>query len=157
MKNILVGIKVDLFYGTKQLNSLVKRVSEKFTLLGISSIFKVVMKDSSMSYLYCALKLDSEIQSEAQILNELNSLYVEKNQIAKARALEIVLLAVDEVVRLTPSLTLPHPDLVGDPAFARCALEVWPDYFHPIMKEQIKYINVQSPDISFEFLSKGPR
>ena len=49
------------------------------------------------------------------------------------RIIDLDLIAVDDLVALTPELTLPHPEMHRRPFVLLPLAEVWPDWRHPLL------------------------
>lgn len=66
------------------------------------------------------------------------------------------ILVFDQIVRISPNLTLPSPALNEDPALLRCAAEAWPEYRHPILGQSLNELvkSVHSFD-DVEFHAQG--
>ena len=58
--------------------------------------------------------------------------------------------------RMTPAVTLPHPDLHELPHWLQVASEVWGDYKHPVLRATILELNTRFPSKDWgHFHSQG--
>ena len=65
------------------------------------------------------------------------------------------LISFNNVINWTPELALPSPLLNFDPLTLHCCAEVMPSYFHPILKIDLKTMDIQNQQPDFEFLFQG--
>jgi 7,8-dihydro-6-hydroxymethylpterin-pyrophosphokinase len=68
---------------------------------------------------------------------------------------KIQLVAFNNDISWTPDLTLPSPSLNFDPLVLHCCAEIAPDYVHPILKEELKTLDINNIKTDFEFLFQG--
>lgn len=65
------------------------------------------------------------------------------------------LLVYNDEIQWVPDMTLPSPLLHFDPLVLHCCAEIAPDYFHPILKENLKTLDINNIRTDFEFLFQG--
>lgn len=65
------------------------------------------------------------------------------------------LLAFENEIRMSPQITLPHPDLYLDSLILHCSAEVWPEYLHPISKSTLRALDMKTTMEGLEFLYQG--
>lgn len=97
--------------------------------------------------------LPLEPEEVLQEISRMENEYVQKNRMLEP--LRIFLLTYDQKVVLTPSLLLPHPQLVTSPAWLYCAAEVWRTYRHPILDLPLERLLNQVDTHHLEFFSQA--
>lgn len=120
-----------------------------FIIKNISSVYKKITTDTTK-------RLDEELSFA--IITQ-TALHVE-NLLAAKSALQgsdfnVELLAFNSAIQWTPELPLPSPLLHFDPLVLHCCAEIAPRYVHPILKEDLKTLDINNIRTDFEFLFQG--
>lgn len=157
--NALIYITLDLIGGEEKAKNIIKRINDCGIVSAISSVYKryltkpfvdlsariefVMHFETSMSVEQC-LHLALSFSEQGQ------QGFFQKSHV------ELILLAYDHVVIMSPRLTLPYPLLHTDPLIIRCASEIWGTYEHPIFMKTLGEISRTASSISaVEFYTQG--
>ncbi|MBL7544564.1 MAG: hypothetical protein JNL11_12175 [Bdellovibrionaceae bacterium] len=119
-----------------------------FKIVKISSVFKktnfsTTRLDEEMSF---AIVVETSVDIE-------NILAAQRRLQGSDFKCEIVVFNND--IQWIPELTLPSPLLNFDPLVLHCCAEVAPQYAHPILKEDLKTLDINNIKTDFEFLFQG--
>jgi 7,8-dihydro-6-hydroxymethylpterin-pyrophosphokinase len=119
-----------------------------FKIKNISSVYKKISEAAS--------RLDEEMSFAIVAETKIDA----DNLLAAKQSLEgsdytADLLVFNESIQWIPELPLPSPLLHFDPLVLHCSAEVAPDYIHPILKEDLKTLDINNITTDFEFLFQG--
>ncbi|GEM_PF-3530001 len=120
-----------------------------FSIKNISSVYKKTNIEATK-------RLDEELSFAIMTQTALNI----ENLLAAKTALQgsdfnVELLVFNNDIQWTPELPLPSPLLHFDPLVLHCCAEIAPGYVHPILKEDLKTLNINNIRTDFEFLFQG--
>lgn len=120
-----------------------------FKIKNISSVYKKTSDKATT-------RLDEEMSFAITSETALNI----ENLLAAKTALQgsdftVDLLIFNNEIQWTPELPLPSPLLHFDPLVLHCCAEIAPAYVHPILKEDLKTLDINSIRTDFEFLFQG--
>ncbi|WP_374034467.1 hypothetical protein ACES2I_00225 [Bdellovibrio bacteriovorus] len=139
----LIYLTLDLVGGTEKAKALLAKLSECGDIVAISSVYKryltperldlsarmefVIRFETMMSVDQCLHMILSDCEQGAPGL------------LQRSHA-ELTLLTFDDMILMSPRLTLPYPQLHQDPLIIRCAAEAWGQYEHPIYQKSLSEI-----------------
>lgn len=157
MVSALIGIESGVLRGMEILRKSIGIISENTEISGISSVTRSVSLKYQDGYEDCynvVLKIScSEAPDELiKRLMHLEQFFLREYHSKNFRA---VLLAYSDVIHLVPHLVLPHPQLVQDKSFLIGAIEVWPQYLHPILEKPLTMLSSEEDFKGVEFVSPG--
>lgn len=133
--NALIFIALDLVGGEAKAKNILSQILECGTIEAISSVYKRYLTDARVDLrarMEFVIRLET-VMSVDQCLHMV--LTVEKDQA------ELTLLAFDDVILMSPRLTLPYPAMHTDSLIIRCAAEAWGQYEHPIFQKTLSEIS----------------
>ncbi|MNK93753.1 hypothetical protein D3C87_1139280 [compost metagenome] len=128
----LIHVSLDLVGGTDRARDLLLNVKECGEIRTISSVYKRYLTpervdlNARMEFVFCFETLWGVDQC----------LQLTKTAAADGRA-ELTMLTFDDMILMSPRLTLPYPLLHQDPLIIRCAAEAWGQYEHPIYQKSL--------------------
>lgn len=134
--------------GESTLKDIFLVLKKNFKLQNISSIYLVsadtissrqihaLDKVESFTGLCVAARAQTEL-SEQEAMQELKAIEQEFVSYTQRHSIQIFLSVYDNLTLMVPDLNLPFTDLHSRPELLIPASEVWGDYFHPILKENL--------------------
>jgi 7,8-dihydro-6-hydroxymethylpterin-pyrophosphokinase len=147
----LVHVTVDLVGGTPIAQNLVTELSKIGSVNAVSSVYKRYLGKNRVD-LNATIEVVLRYSTDCAV-DELLWHFRQQTQEKKAK---LNLLSYDDLVVLSPQLTLPHPSLHTDFLIIRCASEAWPHYEHPIMQKTLSEIAATAlPAVDAEFFLQG--
>jgi len=147
----LVHIVADLVGGTPVAQSLISDLNKVGAILSISSVYKRYLGKNRVD-------LNANIETVLRFATNcaVDELLWHFRQYTKDKKASLNLLSYDDLVVLSPQLTLPNPNLHTDFLIVRCASEAWPQYEHPIMQKTLGEIAALAlPAVDAEFFLQG--
>ncbi|WII72975.1 hypothetical protein QJS83_03705 [Bdellovibrio sp. 22V] len=155
----LIHLSLDLMGGVEKSRALLKKILECGEISAISSIYKRYLTPERLDL---SARLEFVIRFETswgvdQVLHLVLSL-CEQGQpgLLQNRHAELTLLTFDDMILMSPRLTLPYPQLHQDPLIIRCAAEAWGQYSHPIYQKNLSEISKSAlPAKQAEFYMQG--
>lgn len=155
----LIHFSMDLIGGLEKIRYILQKLSESGVIRSTSSVYKRYLTDEKVdlsSRLEVVIRFETQ-HSVDQVLHLLMAFCVSEEHGTRHRGVvEIILLAFDNLVFLSPRLTLPYPQLHQDPLVIRCAAEAWGQYEHPIFERNLSEISKNAPAAHMaEFLMQG--
>jgi 7,8-dihydro-6-hydroxymethylpterin-pyrophosphokinase len=147
----LVHISADLVGGTAVAQSLIEDMKRVGEVHALSSVYKRFSSGH---------RTDLQASLETVLYYRTNCAVDELlwyfRSYTKEKKATLTLLSYDDLVVLSPQLTLPHPSLHTDQLMVRCASEALPSYEHPIIQKRLTEIAVQSMSLTdAEFFLQG--
>jgi 2-amino-4-hydroxy-6-hydroxymethyldihydropteridine diphosphokinase len=144
----LIGIRVFSSEGSLLMQKIVVELRTEAEVLSSSSIYRVSGEINDPDHVHelkrvekfdglAAVILVSTTQEPMALLNFLRAIEMKYRSEVLRRSVSLNLLAFDDEAVMTPELTLPHPELHRRPEFVLLSAEVWGDYFHPVLKENL--------------------
>lgn len=158
--NTLIHLALDVVGGEDKAVDILSEISELGKIISISSVYK---RYSNKAYIDLSARFEvvfhlETLMSVEQTLQLLLSLGIEgKNKIGHKCHAALTLLVFDEVVQMSPHLTLPYPLLHTDSLIIRCASEIWGNYEHPILQKTLREISksaISEPFVEFHMQGK---
>jgi 7,8-dihydro-6-hydroxymethylpterin-pyrophosphokinase len=147
----LVHLVTDLVGGTAIARSLVVQMEKIGQVTAVSSVYKRYLGRNHVD-LYANIEVVFRFATDCAVDEMLWHL----RQFLKDKKAFLNLLSYDDLVVLSPQLTLPHPSLHTDFLIIRCASEAWPQYEHPIIQKALSEIaSLALPVVDAEFFLQG--
>ncbi|MBO9668853.1 MAG: hypothetical protein J7501_18795 [Bdellovibrio sp.] len=159
LHNSLIFVALDLVGGEEKARDLLQKISECGDILSISSIYKRYMTPARVDLsarIEFVMRFET-MMSVDQHLHLVLSLCDQGSKGLNQRShVDMVLLAYDDLILMSPRLTLPYPQLHTDPLIIRCAAEAWGQYEHPIYQKTLSEISKTAlPAREAEFFKQG--
>lgn len=159
LHNSLIYVALDLVGGEAKAKELLAKISECGEILNVSSIYKryLTAEQVDLSARMEFVMRFETMMSVDQHLHLVLSLCEQGSQgLVQRSHAELILLAYDDVILMSPRLTLPYPKLHTDSLIIRCAAEAWGQYEHPIYQKTLSEISrTASPAHDAEFYKQG--
>lgn len=155
----LIHIALDLVGGVEKAKELLAKLSECGDTTAISSAYKRFLTPERLDLsagLEFVIRFETTLSVD-QVLHLALSLCAQGVQglVQKSHS-ELTLLAFDDMILMSPRLTLPYPQLHQDPLIIRCAAEAWGQYEHPIYQKSLSEIaRSAQPAKQAEFFMQG--
>lgn len=124
----LLSIELPTVYAGKELGKIKHQLPIEVRLKACSSVYKRYLSKAYQdlnSTVFLVIRIETEYGFE-ELFDEM-----------KRTNLYWRILVYDQIVRISPNLTLPSPALNEDGALLRCAAEAWPDYPHPVLGQSL--------------------
>lgn len=140
----LIHVTLDLVGGVDKAKSLLGKIKEYGEIVAISSVYKRYLTSERIDLV---ARLEFVIRFETlftvdQTLYLVLSLCEQGSQgLTQKSHAELTLLAFDNLILMSPRLTLPYPELHRDPLIIRCSAEAWGQYEHPIYQKSLGEIS----------------
>jgi 7,8-dihydro-6-hydroxymethylpterin-pyrophosphokinase len=147
----LVHISTDLVGGTAVAQSLIEEMKRIGEIHAVSSVYKRYGGRNKVD-LHATIETVVFYRTDCAV----DELLWHFRQYTKETKANLTLLSYDDLVVLSPQLTLPHPSLHTDGLMVRCASEALPNYEHPIIQKSLSEIAGQPmPNVDAEFFLQG--
>lgn len=147
----LVHIVTDLVGGTVVAQNLVSEMEKLGQIASVSSVYKRYLSNSRVD-------LNANIEAVVRLATdcEVDELLWHFKQTISGKKAALNLLSFDDLVVLSPQLTLPHPSLHTDFLIVRCASEAWAQFEHPIIQKTLSEVaSMTMPAADAEFFMQG--
>lgn len=147
----LVHVVADLVGGTPVAQGLVNDMKGVGDVVTVSSVYKRFLGDNRVD-------LNARIEAVIRFATdcEVDELLWYFKQYTKEKRAALNLLSYDDLVILSPQLTLPHPNLHTDYLLVRCAAEAWTQFEHPIIQKTLsEIVSLALPAADAEFFMQG--
>lgn len=147
----LIHLSAEFSGGLSAARKIVREVHELGNVIAVSSVYKRFSGDSRAD-------MNATIETVLHFTTDfpVDELLWHFRRLTKESNVLLTLLSYDDLVVLSPQLTLPHPSLHTDPLMVRCASEALPTYEHPIIQKTLAEISGQaSPARDAEFYLQG--
>lgn len=155
----LIHVTVDVVGGVEIAKSILREISACGDIASISSIYKRFLTPEAVD-LSARLEFVIRLETGMSVDQTLHLALSQCNQGAQGLVqkthTELTLLAFDDIIQMSPRLTLPYPLLHQDPLIIRCAAEAWGQYEHPIYQKNLSDISRSAPPArQAEFYMQG--
>jgi len=147
----LVHLVTDLVGGTSMAQNLLSEMEKVGHVVAISSVYKRYLGRNRVD-------LNASIEAIVRFATDcaVDELLWHFKQFISEKKIKLNLLSYDDLVVLSPQLTLPHPSLHTDFLVIRCASEAWAQFEHPIIQKPLSEIASASlPAVDAEFFLQG--
>lgn len=155
----LVHIALDLVGGVDKAREILLALMERGELVAISSVYKRYLTPERLDLsarLEFVIRLETPWGVEQALQQVLSLCDPSSNPSLRKNRAELTLLAFDDLILMSPRLTLPYPQLHQDPLIIRCAAEAWGQYEHPIYQKNLSEISkTAAPAKQAEFYMQG--
>jgi 7,8-dihydro-6-hydroxymethylpterin-pyrophosphokinase len=147
--NALIHIATDLVGGVSRCERAFAKLKTQAHLEAVSSVYKRYLSSDRVDMkaqmeLVCRLQTELEAGALLQFVESLDE------------KIMINLLVFDDLILMSPRLTLPYPELHIDGLIIRCAAEAWGSYEHPIYEKTLSEISrTAQPVHEAEFFLQG--
>lgn len=153
----LVSIKVFSNEGQGLLRQLMTDLREKMDVTGASSIYRVWGNINHPEHIHDLRRIESfdglaavirvrTSDRPQDLLKFLHDIELKFRSEVLRRSISLNLLVYEDLTYMTPELTLPHPELHRRPEALLLAAEVWGEYVHPVLKENLYTLTRQFHD-----------
>lgn len=150
----LVLLSGDLIGGLSQLRNYISRMNTVWSVIDTSTVYKRYLNNRRED-LNAELIAVIKFQTRSELAELLPALQRAKINLSRV---ESILLSLDIMTKLNPEAPLPHPLLSADETVLRAAVEVWPQYEHPIARETLAELFKKiSHQDETEFFAQGFR
>jgi 7,8-dihydro-6-hydroxymethylpterin-pyrophosphokinase len=157
--NGLIHLALDVVGGEDSAINILSEISELGKIISISSVYKRYLNKAhiDLSARFEVVLHFETLMSVEQTLQLLLSLSAgDRSDISHKCNPSLTLLVFDELVQMSPHLTLPYPLLHTDSLIIRCASEIWGEYEHPILQKTLREISKSAASAPFvEFHMQG--
>lgn len=147
----LIHLATDLVGGTSIAQNLAIELEKLGQIVAISSIYKRYLGANRVD-------LNANIEAVLRFATDcaVDELLWHFRRLLKDKKPSLNLLSYDDLVVLSPQLTLPQPCLHTDFLIIRCASEAWPQFEHPIIEKTLSEIAAFAfPAVDAEFFLQG--
>lgn len=155
----LIHFSLDLTGGKNQANQVLKQLQVSGKIQSISSVYKRYMtaeRADINAHLEFVVKYETQMSIEQLLHTAMSLSHKKESQFQESVNTELIVLAFDRQITMSPNLTLPYPLLHQDPLVIRCAAEAWGQYEHPIYQKNLNEIaRVAQPARQAEFYMQG--
>ena len=125
----------------------------------MSSVYKRYMTKEATdlsAYLEFVIRIETTLNVEETLANLMSYCASGGMGIVQSPFAELTLLVFDDLVQMSPKLTLPYPRLHEDPLIIRSASEAWGQYEHPIYQRNLSDLSRLAPPVGeIEFYIQG--
>lgn len=147
----LIHITLDLVGGTAKAQEILRILSEYGEVAALSSVYKRYLGADQVD-LRSRLEFVARYETLRNVDQLLHLIMSMKDDLNKG----ITLLVFDDLILMSPRLTLPYPKMHQDPLVIRCAAEVWGQYEHPVYEKNLREISKTAPPVTqAEFYMQG--
>ncbi|NQY99110.1 MAG: 2-amino-4-hydroxy-6-hydroxymethyldihydropteridine diphosphokinase [Bdellovibrionales bacterium] len=163
----LVGLKSFSNDGIALMRKVFQSIDEECEVISISSVYRIegelrspkhvhdLKRVSSFDGLSVVAKVETSMEP-GQLLEWLQKVGLDLETMGEHRSLSLNLLSYDDITVMTSSLTLPHPEFHLKPESLFPAVEIWPEYLHPVLKESLNSLTKRFANLRWgEFHSQG--
>ncbi|QLY25525.1 hypothetical protein [Bdellovibrio sp. KM01] len=144
LHNSLISVTLDLMGGEEKARELLHKISECGEILNVSSIYKRYTSDAKndlSARIEFVLRFETMMSVEQHLHLVLSLCDEGSSGLVQRSQVEMILLAYDDMILMSPRLTLPYPELHTDALIIRCAAEAWGQYEHPIYQKTLSEIS----------------
>lgn len=155
----LIYATLDVVGGVERARSLLRYLSGFGEITTISSVYKRFLSSENIDLnarMEFVLRFETVSNADQTLHLILAQCKTGLVGLSDKGHLELTLLVFDDMVIMSPRLTLPYPQMHQDPLIIRCAAEAWGHYEHPIYQKNLSEISKSAPPASrAEFYIQG--
>jgi 2-amino-4-hydroxy-6-hydroxymethyldihydropteridine diphosphokinase len=164
---VLISVKVFSHRGTSQLREALKNIQRNIFIESVSSVYQVdraaeswaglrdIQKEERLEGLVLVV-MGSTAQSAEETLRKLENIEMEMQREVLRRTISLNLLVFNTELINLPGLTVPHPEMHLRPEDVVPAVEVWPEYKHPVLKKSLQELSNEFKHTKWgEFYTQG--
>lgn len=149
---ILISVKVFSHRGTTLLREALKNIRQQISIESVSSVYHVdraaeswaglrdIQKEERLEGLVLVVNGSTPMLAK-EVLSYLENIEVEMQREVLRRSISLNLLAYNSDLINLPGLTVPHPEMHLRPEDVVPAVEVWPEYKHPVLKRSLQELS----------------
>jgi 7,8-dihydro-6-hydroxymethylpterin-pyrophosphokinase len=166
-KRALVSVKAFSNKGLHILRDALVQIRRQFTVSALSSVYRVnrpaeslaglrdIKKEEVLEGLACVIKIETHMSS-MEVLTWLTRIENELQKEVLRKTVSLNLMTYESEIVMLPSLALPHPELHLRPEEVIPAVEVWPDYEHPVLKKTLLELSRRFTNVKWgEFFTQS--
>lgn len=155
----LIYLTLDLVGGVDKSKKLLEKLSECGEIVAISSVYKRYLTEERQD-LSARMEFVVRFETPLPVDQCLHLVLSQCEQgapgLLQRSHAELTLLTFDDMIVMSPRLTLPYPQMHQDPLIIRCAAEAWGAYEHPIYQKSLSEIAKSAlPARQAEFYIQG--
>ncbi len=155
----LIYITLDLIGGVEKAKEILPSLAECGDIVATSSVYKRYPSRERLDLsarIEFVIKFDTLLSVDQCLHLVLTKCDGGASGLGHRSHAELTLLTFDQMVLMSPRLTLPHPQLHQDSLIIRCAAEAWGSYAHPIYYKSLSEIAKTAPPAKMaEFFMQG--
>ena len=155
----LIYITLDLMGGETKARDVLAKIRECGDIEAISSVYKRYLSSARVdtsARMEFVIRFGTSMSVDQCLHLVLSNCEQGSPGLRQSGQTELTLLAYDNLVFMSPRLTLPYPELHTDPLVIRCAAEAWGQYEHPIFQKTLSEISrTAQPARAAEFYIQG--
>jgi hypothetical protein len=148
---VMVAVKIFSNKGSAEFKSVLKNLAQTFSISRISSVYKVnrqaqslagirdIRREERIDGLTIVFKAEV-LFSPQEALDELSSVEKLLQKEVLKRTISLNLLVYNHNVVMLPGLAVPHPEMHLRPEEIVPAVEIWPDYIHPVLNQPLSQL-----------------
>lgn len=145
----LVYFSLDLVGGPKKFQEYLQALPTAVKITAISSIYKRFRGKNQAD-------LNASMDFVVKVITDKGPEDFLAELMRNAAGMEVILLAFDDLILMSPHLTLPYPELHTNPLIIRCAAEAWGSYEHPVYQKTLSEISRSAQAVTdAEFFLQG--
>ncbi|MBN8535671.1 MAG: hypothetical protein J0M15_01340 [Deltaproteobacteria bacterium] len=151
MNSCLIRFQFSTLDSKDKIKAFIQDFKSKFDIEKVSSVFK--RRTNKLSDLYDLQEFVAKVRTTIPSMELKVKINIQK--LNSYNSFKIELLAYDGETKITPQLTLPHPNLYLDSLILHCSAEIWPEYIHPIYRKTLKTCDLERNIEGLDFLYQG--
>ncbi len=145
----LAYFSMDLVGGPRRAQEFLHVLPRNIQVSSISSIYKRFQSLEQVD-------LNARMEFVTKIITDLSPEELLGSLAQLTEKIQVILLAYDDLILMSPQMTLPYPDLHNDPLVIRCSAEAWGEYEHPVYQKTLSEISRTAlPSSNSEFFLQG--
>ncbi len=140
-RETVISLHTDSGQSLKMIQKALWALRKYMQLTTASSVYKVpsINERADLSHLSMVVKART-LQSPIDLNETLNRVEKQLQQEAVRKPVQLGILIYGYEVALLNGFGLPHPEMHLRPDLIVPALEVWPEYKHPVLKESLRVL-----------------
>ena len=163
----LISIKSFSNDGISLLKKVTQDLSQRMDFNRLSSVYKIEGETRSPQHVHDLKKVSSfdglsvvamvETTADAKsLIEDLVAVQARHESLGEHRSVSLNLLSYDDRTIMMADLTLPYPEFHLKPELLFPAVEIWPEYIHPVLNETLKNLTKRFANLRWgEFHSQG--
>lgn len=157
----LVNVVHSWIEGTELSQKLLQTLEQQVEVVESTTLYKRIITDANgeVSPFDCTIEFIISISTEMtakDLGQKLRSIFAKTEKKREDSIFCFYLLLYDQIVVMTPDLTLPNPRLQYDDLTLRLSSEIWARYEHPVLKRTLgELAESRRADIPAEFVMQG--
>lgn len=155
----LIQLSLDVAGGVESAKNILRSISDQGEVAAISSVYKRFLTPEAVDLsarLEFVIRLETTLGVDPILQLILSLCNQGAPGLVQNTHSELILLAFDDLIQMSPRLTLPYPFLHQDPLIIRCAAEAWGQYEHPIFQKNLSDLSRLAPQAKqAEFYMQG--